>query len=43
MVLLGGDLNMHPEDIGIRLLQGWTGFRDSFVAAERVEVSISVS
>lgn len=39
VVLLGGDLNMHPEDIGIRLLQGWTGFQDSFVAAERVEGS----
>ncbi|KAJ6659470.1 hypothetical protein lerEdw1_018704 [Lerista edwardsae] len=39
VVLLGGDLNMHPEDIGIRLLQGWTGFRDAFIAAERVEGS----
>ncbi|XP_006276956.1 sphingomyelin phosphodiesterase 2 [Alligator mississippiensis] len=37
VVLLGGDLNMHPEDVGIRLLRGWTGLRDSFTDAERFE------
>ncbi|XP_063153750.1 sphingomyelin phosphodiesterase 2 [Candoia aspera] len=37
VVLLGGDLNMHPEDVGIRLLRGWAGLRDSFIAAERIE------
>ncbi|XP_053248885.1 sphingomyelin phosphodiesterase 2 isoform X2 [Podarcis raffonei] len=37
VVLLGGDLNMHPEDVGIRLLRGWAGLRDSFIAAEKVE------
>ncbi|XP_044299533.1 sphingomyelin phosphodiesterase 2 [Varanus komodoensis] len=37
VVLLGGDLNMHPEDVGIRLLRSWAGLQDSFIAAERVE------
>ncbi|NWQ89620.1 NSMA phosphodiesterase, partial [Burhinus bistriatus] len=36
-VLLGGDLNMHPEDVGIRLLRGWTGLRDAFTEATRFE------
>ncbi|NXT22882.1 NSMA phosphodiesterase, partial [Syrrhaptes paradoxus] len=39
VVLLGGDLNMHPEDVGIRLLRGWTGLRDAFAEATRFEVS----
>lgn len=39
VVLLGGDLNMHPEDVGTRLLRGWTGLRDAFVEAARFEVS----
>ncbi|KAM6108205.1 LOW QUALITY PROTEIN: sphingomyelin phosphodiesterase 2 [Pterocles gutturalis] len=33
VVLLGGDLNMNPEDVGIRLLRGWTGLRDAFTEA----------
>lgn len=37
VVLLGGDLNMHPGDVGIRLLRGWTGLRDSFADTERFE------
>ncbi|NWY36499.1 NSMA phosphodiesterase, partial [Sylvia atricapilla] len=37
LVLLGGDLNMHPEDVGIRLLCGWTGLRDAFAEATRFE------
>ncbi|KFO92855.1 Sphingomyelin phosphodiesterase 2, partial [Buceros rhinoceros silvestris] len=37
VVLLGGDLNMHPEDVGIRLLRGWTGLRDTFSEATRFE------
>ncbi|NXK45162.1 NSMA phosphodiesterase, partial [Chauna torquata] len=37
VVLLGGDLNMHPEDVGIRLLRGWTGLRDAFTEAKRFE------
>ncbi|NXA06905.1 NSMA phosphodiesterase, partial [Sapayoa aenigma] len=39
VVLLGGDLNMHPEDVGIRLLRGWTGLRDAFAEATHFEVS----
>ncbi|XP_030328959.1 sphingomyelin phosphodiesterase 2 isoform X2 [Strigops habroptila] len=37
VVLLGGDLNMHPEDVGIRLLRGWTGLRDAFAEAKHFE------
>ncbi|XP_062365809.1 sphingomyelin phosphodiesterase 2 [Cinclus cinclus] len=37
VVLLGGDLNMHPEDVGIQLLRGWTGLRDAFAEATRFE------
>ncbi|NXS84559.1 NSMA phosphodiesterase, partial [Erpornis zantholeuca] len=37
VVLLGGDLNMHPEDVGIRLLRGWTGLRDAFAEARHFE------
>ncbi|NXL91359.1 NSMA phosphodiesterase, partial [Alectura lathami] len=37
VVLLGGDLNMHPEDVGIRLLRGWTGLQDTFTEAKRFE------
>uniref|UniRef100_A0A8C3KP47 sphingomyelin phosphodiesterase n=1 Tax=Calidris pygmaea TaxID=425635 RepID=A0A8C3KP47_9CHAR len=37
VVLVGGDLNMHPEDVGIRLLRGWTGLRDAFAEATRFE------
>ncbi|NXU53375.1 NSMA phosphodiesterase, partial [Turnix velox] len=37
VVLLGGDLNMHPEDVGIRLLRGWTGLRDAFSEASHFE------
>ncbi|NXU80318.1 NSMA phosphodiesterase, partial [Oreotrochilus melanogaster] len=37
VVLLGGDLNMHPEDVGIRLLRGWTGLQDAFTEAECFE------
>ncbi|NXI65215.1 NSMA phosphodiesterase, partial [Anseranas semipalmata] len=37
VVLLGGDLNMHPEDVGIRLLRCWTGLRDAFTEAKHFE------
>ncbi|NXR38699.1 NSMA phosphodiesterase, partial [Zosterops hypoxanthus] len=37
VVLLGGDLNMHPEDVGIRLLCGWTGLQDAFVEATDIK------
>ncbi|XP_069547216.1 sphingomyelin phosphodiesterase 2 [Brachyistius frenatus] len=31
MVILGGDLNMHPRDLGNRLLRSYTGLRDSYL------------
>ncbi|KAG9276930.1 sphingomyelin phosphodiesterase 2 [Astyanax mexicanus] len=30
VVILGGDLNMHPTDLGIRLLQSYTELKDCF-------------
>ncbi|XP_071398407.1 sphingomyelin phosphodiesterase 2 [Centroberyx affinis] len=30
VVILGGDLNMHPQDLGNRLLRSYTGLRDSY-------------
>ncbi|XP_036957856.1 sphingomyelin phosphodiesterase 2 [Acanthopagrus latus] len=30
LVILGGDLNMHPQDLGNRLLRTSTGLRDSY-------------
>lgn len=39
VVLLGGDLNMHPQDVGIRLLRCWTGLRDAFTETKHFEVS----
>ncbi|NXA39556.1 NSMA phosphodiesterase, partial [Eudromia elegans] len=37
VVLLGGDLNTQPQDLGMRLLRGCTGLRDAFAEAERFE------
>ncbi|KAM9757927.1 sphingomyelin phosphodiesterase 2 isoform 1-T2 [Menidia menidia] len=31
VVILGGDLNMHPQDLGNRLLLSYTGLRDSYL------------
>ncbi|XP_025240137.1 sphingomyelin phosphodiesterase 2 isoform X2 [Theropithecus gelada] len=31
VVLLCGDLNMHPEDLGCCLLKEWTGLRDAYL------------
>lgn len=39
VLILGGDLNMHPMDVGLRLLLGWTGLHDAFVATESFEGS----
>ncbi|XP_053492087.1 sphingomyelin phosphodiesterase 2 isoform X1 [Ictalurus furcatus] len=33
VVILGGDLNMHPEDLGVRLLCSYSGLRDCFIEA----------
>ncbi|XP_048840680.1 sphingomyelin phosphodiesterase 2a [Brienomyrus brachyistius] len=34
LVILGGDLNMHPQDLGTRLLRTYTGLRDCFVETD---------
>lgn len=34
VVLLCGDLNMHPRDLGCCLLRGWTGLRDAYVETQ---------
>lgn len=38
VVILGGDLNMHPQDLGCRLLRTATGLRDSYVETPKFEV-----
>lgn len=38
VVILGGDLNMHPEDLGNRLLRSYTGLRDSYVETAKFDV-----
>lgn len=38
VVILGGDLNMHPQDLGNRLLRAYTGLRDSYVETAKFEV-----
>ncbi|MBN3297397.1 NSMA phosphodiesterase, partial [Amia calva] len=37
LVILGGDLNMHPQDLGNRLLRGYTGLRDAYTEAEKFD------
>ncbi|XP_054641495.1 sphingomyelin phosphodiesterase 2-like isoform X2 [Dunckerocampus dactyliophorus] len=37
MVVLGGDLNMHPQDLGTRLLMSYTGLRDAYAEAEQFD------
>ncbi|XP_067913115.1 sphingomyelin phosphodiesterase 2-like [Heterodontus francisci] len=37
VTVLGGDLNMHPCDLGNRLLQCYTGMKDSFLETEKFE------
>ncbi|XP_040839812.1 sphingomyelin phosphodiesterase 2-like isoform X2 [Ochotona curzoniae] len=34
VVLLCGDLNMHPKDLGCRLLKEWTGLCDAYLEAQ---------
>lgn len=38
VVILGGDLNMHPQDLGNRLLRTSTGLRDSYVETAKFDV-----
>ncbi|XP_071350888.1 sphingomyelin phosphodiesterase 2 [Trachinotus anak] len=37
VVILGGDLNMHPQDLGNRLLRSYTGLRDSFLETDEFD------
>ncbi|XP_034547986.1 sphingomyelin phosphodiesterase 2 [Notolabrus celidotus] len=37
VVILGGDLNMHPQDLGNRLLRTYTGLKDSFLETAKFE------
>ncbi|XP_072237801.1 sphingomyelin phosphodiesterase 2 isoform X1 [Leuresthes tenuis] len=37
VVILGGDLNMHPQDLGNRLLMSYTGLRDSYVETAKFD------
>lgn len=34
VVLLCGDLNLHPKDLGCRLLKEWTGLRDAYLETQ---------
>uniref|UniRef100_A0A8C4IBF5 Sphingomyelin phosphodiesterase 2 n=1 Tax=Dicentrarchus labrax TaxID=13489 RepID=A0A8C4IBF5_DICLA len=37
VVILGGDLNMHPQDLGNRLLRTSTGLRDSYLETAKFD------
>ncbi|XP_030633218.1 sphingomyelin phosphodiesterase 2 [Chanos chanos] len=37
VVVFGGDLNMHPEDLGNRLLRTYTGLKDCFTETEKFD------
>ncbi|XP_038551753.1 sphingomyelin phosphodiesterase 2-like [Micropterus salmoides] len=37
LVILGGDLNMHPQDLGNRLLRTYTGLRDSYLETAKFD------
>ncbi|KAE8298283.1 Sphingomyelin phosphodiesterase 2 [Larimichthys crocea] len=37
LVILGGDLNMHPQDLGNRLLRTSTGLRDSYLETAKFD------
>lgn len=41
-MILGGDLNMHPQDLGNRLLRTSTGLRDSYSEAAEFDVGSRV-
>ena len=38
VVLLCGDLNLHPKDLGCRLLKEWTGLHDAFLETRDFKV-----
>lgn len=37
VVILGGDLNMHPQDLGNRLLRTYTGLKDSYLETPKFD------
>ncbi|XP_062262786.1 sphingomyelin phosphodiesterase 2 [Platichthys flesus] len=37
VVILGGDLNLHPQDLGNRLLKSYTGLRDSYLETAKFD------
>lgn len=37
VVIVGGDLNMHPQDLGNRLLRTYTGLRDSYIETAKFD------
>ncbi|XP_074527217.1 sphingomyelin phosphodiesterase 2 [Halichoeres trimaculatus] len=37
VVIVGGDLNMHPQDLGNRLLRTYTGLRDSYLETDKFD------
>lgn len=38
VVLLCGDLNLHPKDVGCRLLKEWTGLQDAYLETRDFKV-----
>lgn len=41
VVIMGGDLNMHPQDLGCRLLMSYTGLRDCYTETAKFDVGNS--
>ncbi|XP_026022787.1 sphingomyelin phosphodiesterase 2 [Astatotilapia calliptera] len=37
VVIVGGDLNMHPQDLGNRLLRAYTGLQDSYLETAKFD------
>ncbi|XP_015259394.1 PREDICTED: sphingomyelin phosphodiesterase 2 [Cyprinodon variegatus] len=37
VVIMGGDLNMHPQDLGCRLLMSYTGLRDCYTETAKFD------
>ncbi|KAJ8265761.1 hypothetical protein COCON_G00148600 [Conger conger] len=37
VVILGGDLNMHPQDLGNRLVRAYTGLRDCYTDTDKFD------
>uniref|UniRef100_UPI0037E88E81 sphingomyelin phosphodiesterase 2 n=1 Tax=Semicossyphus pulcher TaxID=241346 RepID=UPI0037E88E81 len=37
VVIVGGDLNMHPQDVGNRLLRTYTGLRDAYLETAKFD------